>query len=34
MEEEDNNEVDNTHIENIEDGNVMNETNDGISAAE
>ena len=32
--EEDNNEVDNTDIENNEDENVMNEINDGISAAE
>ena len=34
MEEEDNNEVDNTNIENNEDENVMRKTNNGISAAE
>ena len=33
-EEEENNEVDYTYIENNDDNNVMNETNDGISAAE
>ena len=33
-EEEDNNEVYNTDIENNEDANVMNKTNDGIRKAE